>query len=103
MAIGDVNTNKTVSASLITTTIDNIVTTTETVSQTKSFVPIVYDNTVPISNNKQLATKEYVDGILNDFIESTGVSKEYLEVVSNTSLNVNGRITGWNTIVASPT
>ena len=68
MEIGDVNTNKTVSASLITTTIDNMITTTETVSETKSFVPIVYDITVPISDNLQLATKGYVDTILNDFI-----------------------------------
>ena len=58
---------------------------------------------VPVTSDQQLATKKYVDDILSAFVMNSGVSKEFLQAVSTTSRNTDGRITGWNVNVQSET
>lgn len=41
--------------------------------------------------------------MLSAFIANSGVSKEYLQALSSTSINVDGRITGWTLNVQSQT
>lgn len=66
-----------------------------TQSEISAKVPVVYDN-VAVTQAQQLATKQYVDNTLANFINQSGASKQYLQATSNVPITTSGRITNWN-------
>ncbi len=72
-------------------------------AQTTAHLPVLYDPAVDVLQDRQLATKQYVDSKFADVINNTGLNKEYLQAISNNPVTSNAAITGWVRTVESAT
>ena len=98
--IRDTDTEVVASAAAVTTTVQTVDVQVITQSQIQANVPVVYDG-VSVTQAQQLATKQYVDNTLANFINVSGAAKQYLQATSNVPITTNGRITNWNTNIQS--